>query len=890
MKYRDERGQWDDAGDRGGRYPPDGRASAGARDSPEPDGYYSRATYSPDRTPRSSWHDDGGTGGRHRRDSRALMGNGERGAFASGPVGPRNTGRLSPSGWFASTASLDAGPDRRPSGHYPVRSQASRTDGPRTQDPVGPELRATPRLAGVAWLATGAGMAIDGLAVALAWHGSSIGIPLFWFAIIAPFLVFATILVRCWPSRATRQLTVALLGLYPAVIYRMSSPLVLGGFDEHLHERTLNDLLSGSGLFAPNPLLTVGPRYPGLELFTGVLIRLTGLPVIAGMSIAVFICRVLLVLAIYHGALAVTRSYRRASLMVIFYAASPQFYFFNSMFAYQTLALALAIGGLVLLHRALQDDFPGARRPLVILATISLLAAAVTHHATSWITLAFLVGWTVTSPRGKRRTLALVSAVVAIGVINWTALAVGQLWPYMGPIFTSVANQFLSAFGKIHLFKDSAGSTDSLWERAVIVIYALIASCAAVTSGWIVLMRSLRNKHRTLAFIGILSAAYPITLAAHFETTTASYGDRLSTFMALPVALCCSLVIRNPIDVLRLHKVRARPYFIGLVSLAALAFVGGVVFGSGPSWSYLPGKYLVDADIRSQDPETLAAVRWAASHLPPGSRVVADRVSADLLASEARAWPVDHPEDGLDPATIYFSKTWQPNLDRIIKGLDIQYIYIDERLSTSLPHEAYYIFPYETAKPTRLSLAAVTKFSSAPGLSVAYHHGPITIYDTVGLGVRMTTRDGYIATRPLGFSTPLQVVAGAILGLLLVLPQRRWARLVRPLRYAGVVGYGTAVIALAILVGAVLFETRWMPGAEFTIGAVEMAGAVVVARRWSAGQYVLPRQLFGAVHPIMVFGLLGIIAGALLSIHGAWSVDITAVDNILRSVTRGGSK
>jgi hypothetical protein len=846
-----EGGRWDDPGERRGRYRPDGN-----------------------------------TGGRHRRDSSAFMDGGDR-ALRSAPIGRQSTRGLSTPSWAGSPAALDAGPGGR-SGYYPARSQVLRSAGPRTASPVGPESRATPRLAAVAWLAAGAGVAVDGLAVTLAWRGSSVGVPLFWLAVIGPFLVFITILVRCWPSRATRRLTVVLLGLYPAVIYRMSSPLVLGGYDEHLHERTLSDLLSGSGLLAPNPLLAVSPRYPGLELFTGVLIRLTGLPLMAGMSLTVFICRVLLVLAIYQGALDVTRSYRRASLVVIFYAACPQFYAFDSQFAYETLALTLAVGGLVMLNRALLDDFPGARRPLVILAAISLVAAAVSHHATSWMTLGFLIGWTVTAPRRKRRTLAFVTAVVAIGVINWTALAVGQLWPYMEPIFTAIADQLLTAFGQVHLFKDTAGSVDPVWQRTVTVIYALLAASAALSSGWMVLRRSFRNQHRTLAFIGLLSAAYPLTLAAHFEATTASFGDRASTFMALPVALSCSLAVRNPLDALKLRKDRARLYVIALAGAATLAYFGGVLLGSGPSWGYLPGKYLVSADIRSQDPETLAAVRWAAAHLPPGSRIVADRVPANLLASQARMWPVYRPSDGLDPAAIYFSKTWQPNLDKIIKGLDIQYLYVDDRLATSLPHQGYYIFAYETAKPTRISLAAMTKFKNVPGLTVAYHHGPVSIYDTAGLGVRMTTRTGYAATRPLGFSAPLQVVAGALLGLLLVLPRWRWARVAYALRYAGAVGYGTAIIAAAILAGAVLFETRWMPGPEFTAGALEMAGAIVVARSRAAGHRIVPRlRIASAVHPLALLGLLALTGGVLLDLHSAWSVDVTAVGHILRSVAGG---
>ncbi len=881
--------QRDDDQRRGrGRYGPDGGSSAGALHDLESDNRANRATAPPDPAARDSWQNDESTSGRHRRAGRPPMADVDRGARRPGATSQAGTGSLRSARSLAPTASLDAGPDGRRQGNYAARSDVSPTAGRRAQGPASVELDATPRLAGVAWLAAGAGIVIDGLAVTLAWRGSPLGGPLFWLALIAPFLIFVTILLMCWPSLATRQLTIVLLGLYPAVIYRMSSPLVLGGFDEHLHERTLTDLLHGSGLFAPNPLLAVSPRYPGLELLTGVLIRLTGLPLMAGMSLAVFICRVLLVLAIYHGALAVTRSYRRASLVVIFYAASPQFYVFNSMFAYQTLALTLAIGGLVLLHRALQDDFPGVRRPLVVLATISLLACAVTHHATSWMTLAFLLGWTATAPSGKRRTIAFVTAVMAIGVINWTALAAGQLWPYMGPIFRGIADQFLSAFGRIHLFKDSAGSTDPVWERGVTVIYAVLVTCAAVSSAWRVLRRSLRNRQRTVALIGLLSGAYPITLAAHFESTTAAFGDRASTLMALPVALCCSLVVRNPIDALRLRMNRARPYLLALVGVAALAYLGGVVMGSGPSWSLLPGKYLVSADSRTQDAETLAAVQWAAAHLPAGSRVVADRVPANLLASQARMWPVVHPADGVVPATIYFSKTWDTKLDTIITRLDIQYIYVDQRLATSLPHYGYYISPGETAKPTRISAVALAKFRDAPGLTAVYHHGPVTIYDTAGLGVRMTTRTGFAGTRPLGFSPPLEVVAGAVVGLLLVLPRRRWARLAHALRYAGAEGYGMAIIALAILVGAVLFQTRWMPGPEFTVGALAMVVPFVIARRWADGQRIVPPlRIARAVHPLAVLGVLALIGGVLLDIRSAWAVDVTAVDHILRSVSRG---
>ena len=168
----------------------------------------------------------------------------------------------------------------------------------------------SPSLAASVWLAAGFGLCADGVAVTVAPNNNEIGLALLGTTIIVPFGIFVAVLVAARPSRVLREFTVALVGLYPAVLYRMTSPLVLGGFDEHQHERTLPDLLRGSGAFAPNPMLPISPHYPGLELFTGVGVRLTGVPVVLAMILVVLLCRLILVLAIYHSALTVSPSHR----------------------------------------------------------------------------------------------------------------------------------------------------------------------------------------------------------------------------------------------------------------------------------------------------------------------------------------------------------------------------------------------------------------------------------------------------------------------------------------------------------------------------------------------------------------------------------------------------
>ena len=105
-----------------------------------------------------------------------------------------------------------------------------------------------------------------------------------------------------------------------------------------------------------------------------------------------------------------------------------------------------------------------------------------------------------------------------------------------------------------------------------------------------------------------------------------------------------------------------RPWPLLSMGLIVGTYMGGVMLGVGPDWKILPGPYLVTAEARTQDPETLAAVRWAAAHLPAGSRIVADRVPADLLAGQASPVACDAPENGLEAAQLYFAH-WGPQSD-----------------------------------------------------------------------------------------------------------------------------------------------------------------------------------------------------------------------------------
>jgi hypothetical protein len=323
---------------------------------------------------------------------------------------------------------------------------------------------------------------------------------------------------------------------------------------------------------------------------------------------------------------------------------------------------------------------------------------------------------------------------------------------------------------------------------------------------------------------------------------------------------------------------------MALIGVTTGIYLGGVLLGSNPDWNRLPGPYLVSADFRTEDPETLAAVDWAAAHLPAGSTVVADRDPAVLLASQARLWPETSPQQGFVPAQLYFSPTWGAQQTAIVKGLHIDYLYVDTRLADSLPMLGYYISEGETPKPTRITVADVAKFAHVPGLKAVYHHGPVTIYDTAGLGVS-PVRNGFTGYHAMGLG-PLDAIAGAVVVLLIWLIRRRLAWVKSAARELGVLGTTLAVMAIAIFLGGALFAFRLMPGPAFTLGAVATSVVILAVRRRMEGLRLVPRLPFPhRLDPLVVLGVVAGAAGLAIAIHAAWITDVADVNTILRAVT-----
>ena len=684
-------------------------------------------------------------------------------------------------------------------------------------------------------------------------------------------------------DRFTRNTAVVCLGVTPTLMWRATNPLLFTGFDEQLHMRTLGDILSSHRLFEANPLLEVSPRYPGLEA-TATLVHQLGIPTMAATFIVIIASRVVLVTVLADAVEHMTGSLRASGLAVAVYALSSQYVFFNSQFAYQTMAMPLALAAVSFLARARNSDHP---IPLVIGSTVCLVAVSVTHHITSFLTAGLLLMWTL-AERGRRRVWVAYGACAAMAsTLSWALLQRQLLSNYFTPIADDLRSQLLGGARRA-LFKDSAGTVARTLDQYLLLYYAVALSVIVLT----VLVLAYKEHHLRSGptlMLAAMSASVPLLLAARVVPKGGEIYDRSNSFLFLPFALYVAsfaawFLWREPHQPGFRRDRRSMTVRLAAVALASAAFLGGYILGGGPNWARLPGPYMAAADTRSMDAETLAAVKWSGENLAAGSRIAADRVSSVLLAAQAGLWPVMKGPNGIDVAALYVADSWGlPETDKAV-AMRLRYLYVDRRLAAEKPHYGSYFFQGETGEGKQFTAQQLSKFDSVPGISVVYRHGPVSIYDLKGLGFA-ELRSGWFGTTP-QVRVATELAVGTLCGLLIALLLRsRIGPLIRAeasalWRSAGPALTGATALAAVCLVSINMVITHvWLT--PITIG---IAVLVVMLADPPASLRLL-RRAAGAVSghrlrtAVLVIVPLAVVTAA--AIADAATVDVVEVRQIL---------
>lgn len=712
----------------------------------------------------------------------------------------------------------------------PAQPDAAGTD-PTGTDPTGPGVRlegptARPdhRLA-LACLVAALALVGHATAYALGWAGwTGPALALWYVALVLLVVPFAVLLTSAGTSPRDRLLGSVAYAVALHLSWLLTSPVLATRFDETLHVTTLLQLLDGR-LFGEHTMLPVSPHYPGLELVSVGLVWLSGVPPVVAQLATVLLARVVLVLALFALGTRLGRSTRVGAVVVLLYSGSTHFYFFNAMFSYQTVAVAMLVATVVLLLQA--ADATGRRTWLLLGAAQATLAAlTVTHHLTSWLTLAALwavAGLLALGPERRRARLVLLTAEAGTAVAAlWTTVVAPLLVRYLVPLASDAGVELtrlvtLDSTGSRAVLQ-AGGNPTPLWQVAVMAA-SILLWCALLAPALLAAVRgrTLVRSRARLVLVG-LAAAYPLLHLVRFFPTAAEMADRASSFVTMAAALVVALWL-----VPRLTRGRRL-----VVPGAVLLVLGGVLLGGGQDWQRVPGPYLPGAEQRSVDATTVAFGRWAGRYLPEGSRIASDVTINRVLPNFAPVEAVTS-QTGSDNLTpVFLGDTVDDEVVGLLQDNQVDFVVVDTRtigrtaLSSSY-YEAGTAFGEGAVTPAR---QALLKFDGAPGFQRVLD-GDILVWDVRPLRGAATD----FAARPdpglPGTWQPWQVAVAAVAGLLLLLRRRH---LIAPVRDAAGTRMWVWALALPVLMltGALAVALDVLPRTGATLLVCLVLAALVV--------------------------------------------------------------
>ncbi len=573
------------------------------------------------------------------------------------------------------------------------------------------------------------------LLVALAYESGRVAAkwadPLFWFGLI---VIFIPVVWRFLSSKVTKRESIAILVMLCLALYFvtiLSYPIYFASYDAFSHWRTVDDIIASGHLFHENPLLPISPYYPGLEIVTDAVTNLTGLSIFTTGLLIIGVGRVVFVLALYLFFKHISGSGRVAGIAALLYMSNAGL-FFDQQFAYESLALPLAMVVLFAITFRYNISASRHRKALTLVICLGLGAVVVTHHLTTYALVLFLLVWAAISLylnryRKDRASPGWIALFALVLTITWTIYTGDIVVNYLAPHFTSISLQIKEILthqlAPRQLFHSNTGFVTPLWERV-----ATYMSVALILLGLPFGLFQIWRYYRTRAVVLILAATafgYPASQALRLTPAGGEAGVRATEFLFLGIAFVLAVGITRG----RIASTLMRWQPMLILGMIGVIFVGQVIAGEGPTWDRTPGPYLVSADDRSIEPEGINAAIWARSYLGPGHQMGSDRTNTLLMDTYGNELAYTAGSTGIPVEPVFISLEFGSTEEAIMRQDQLQYLVVDHRLSTELPWVGTYFNDDQTQTTSLIPLAALTKFDNIKNVSRVFDSGDIVIYN-----------------------------------------------------------------------------------------------------------------------------------------------------------------
>jgi hypothetical protein len=576
---------------------------------------------------------------------------------------------------------------------------------------------------------------------------------LFWAGMFLLELPIAGLIARRATPQSMRTALLILFGLVsyaPKLLRNPSSPVY---HDEFAHWRATYDLLSTGKLFQPVPLIPIISRYPGLHAATAALVHATGLTIWHAALLLLILLHVALVLGVATLAQSLGLNNRTASIVAILYGLNSSFLYFDTEYAYESMAITLLVWALVAYVQAVRSQSWRNRGAWGVLTVMLSAGTIVTHHLSTFtlvmimmlLAVAMTVPWLARGEDGSRGAmtawcLALVTALMAGA---WFHFVAPGTFSYLSPYVGQGLSQLLQAFNGSGQARQLFGASLSPWweqkSAYLVPVFAVVLAAgglllirAGVRSG-----RLPRGRRRALllafAFLGLVY--FPSTI---FILVPASAEGARRSWAFTWIGLC---LLAGPAVVWLLgwigrhkHQRTRVSLRLGLFAALAIALIGGVAAGQDPV-SRFPGPFLFGSDGRIVTPELLATSQWFSAHFGTGNNIVTDRDTGLIFGSYGLQNPVapsaGFPAYDLDLAQP--GKLLTPaGLQYELSGSQDNYLIVDGRMAYEFPENGvFFVKPepsFKTSSGKPIFYSTLGNFYLIPWMVKIYQSDAYSIY------------------------------------------------------------------------------------------------------------------------------------------------------------------
>ena len=490
----------------------------------------------------------------------------------------------------------------------------------------------------------------------------------FW---IAMALILMPIWIMALMDRLSSRLNllaIALLGLatyFPSYLRAPTRPV----FSDALgHFVAVEDTLRTGQLLPTDPVVPMAKYFPGLHVVVATIVRLTGVPIWDVAIGTIAIAHILTATGIYSLCSCCTPSRKACSIAAIVYCLSPQYVFFEGLFAYESLAFPLLIWTLIFTISAANATAPPVRRVYLVLSIAVGITCGLTHHLTSYVLAALLLTMAtlcyLKRDLRRARSFLTVGSVLAASYVAWVLVTGAPVVAYLGyfPItaFHSLSPILQKVLGggtrALNTTTGGVSATRTLFSGSTLPTYEKLAAYGAQVLALIVFLVGLWRLRRRLdgpvLAMALFGFSYFLLLPLRLSPAGEAGAGRAAAFQWIGIALIIGIGISVAVTPShrwwdgRLATVRTilsrRPSSVpwrgvGAVCLIFVTLVGS--FGTSVNTAELfPGPFELDSSSGRDTPTD--AVQLATDYLAkygPDQRIVADASTERIFQTYAFA-------------------------------------------------------------------------------------------------------------------------------------------------------------------------------------------------------------------------------------------------------------